>query len=153
MTHTTEDWIIETRARIHRAFVARYGTSIASELTSEVVAWAWEHKHELEAMENPTGYLYRVGQSKSRRLLRWRRSVVALPPEKRDDTHDPVVEPGLEIALASISAEQRQAVILVHCFGWTQPEVAEMLEVELHIVRNRVHRGLAALRESLGVQR
>lgn len=151
MTISFEEWLVETRPRLHRCFLARYGSAIAVELTSEVVAWAWEHRSEIDAMDNPSGYLYRVGQSKSRRLLRWRRSVVTLPEERRGDQHDPVVEPGLDTALASLSAEQREAVILVHCFGWTQPEVADMLEVELHTVRNRVHRGLISLRESLGV--
>jgi len=153
MTISFEEWLVETRPRLHRAFLARYGSVIADDLTSEVVTWAWEHRSEIDAIGNPSGYLYRVGQSKSRRLLRWRRTVVTLPEERSGDQHDPVVEPGLDTALASLNAEQREAVILVHCFGWTQPEVAEMLEVELHTVRNRVHRGLKALRESLGVTR
>jgi len=152
MTRSFVTWIEEARPRLHRAFLARYGTSIAGELTAEVTAWAWEHRDELEEMDNPSGYLYRVGQSKSRRLLRWRRSVVSLPSEGPIDGHDPIIEPGLDKALASLGEDQREAVILVHCFGWTQPEVAELLDVELHTVRNRVHRGMKALRHRLGVE-
>lgn len=150
MARPFEGWVVEARPRLERAFLARYGVEIAGELTAEVMAWAWEHRGELEAMSNPVGYLYRVGQSKARRLVRWRASTIALPPEQVADSGSPEFEPGLEVALVKLSDDQRTAVILVHCFGWTQPGVAELLDIELHTVRNRVHRGLAALRRELG---
>lgn len=151
MTTSFEALLGEVRPRLERAFLARYGTQVMPDLTAEVVAWAWEHRSEVEAMENPAGYLFRVGQSKARRHLRWGRRV-ALPVELRSNDSSPRFEPGLDRALADLSDDQRTAVVLVHCFGWTQPEVAEVLEVELHTVRNRVHRGMTALRASLGVE-
>ncbi len=77
---------------------------------------------------------------------------MTLPPEHQAPGHERTFEPGLDAALIALNDEQRVAVILVHCFGWTQPSVAELLEVELHTVRNRVHGGLSALRKSLGVE-
>lgn len=150
-TTSFEELIGKTRPRLERAFLARYGLDVAPDLTAEVLAWAWEHRDELEGVDNPAGYLYRVGQSKARRQLRWRRSRVQLPAEHPHSRGAPEFEPGLEDALRNLNNDQRTAVVLVHCFGWTQPEVAELLGVELHTVRNRVHRGMNALKSSLGV--
>lgn len=142
----------EVRRTLERAFVSRYGLDVGIEVAAEVVAWGWEHRDELADMANPMGYLYRVGQTKSKRLLKWL-DRVELPAETAANTREPQFEPGLDEALARLNAEQRQAVVLVHCFGMTQPQVAEILDVELHDVRNRVHRGLKNLRASLGVSR
>ncbi len=141
----------EIGPRLERAFLARYGTELVADLMAEVVAWAWEHRAEVQDMANPAGYLYRVGQSKARRLTRWRRAGLVLPPEFAGRAPQPEFEPGLDQALKALNHDQRTAVVLVHCFGWTQPEVAELLGVQLHTVRNRVHRGMKALKASLGV--
>lgn len=135
--------------RLSTAFLARYGADVGREVTSETLAWAWEHRDRLVDMENPAGYLFRVGQSKSRRLLRWSRESVRYPSEFSDD-QQPWVEPGLADALALLDEEQRTTIVLVHCFQWTYREVAELMDLELHGVRNRVHRGMARLRTELG---
>lgn len=135
--------------RLSTAFLARYGTEVGREVTSETLAWAWEHRERLVGMTNPAGYLFRVGQSKSRKLLRWSREPVRYPTENIDD-QQPWVEPGLADALALLDEEQRTTIVLVHCFQWTYREVAELMDLELHGVRNRVHRGMARLRTELG---
>jgi RNA polymerase sigma factor (sigma-70 family) len=60
-------------------------------------------------------------------------------------------EPGLPGALASLSERQRLAVVLVHGFGYTLREVAELTGVKLTTVQNHLERGLARLRAQLGV--
>lgn len=143
----------ELETRLKRAFVARFGIDVGIEITAEAMAWAWANRSELASADNPAGLLYRVGQSRSRRYLRWRRreAGTARFPAEFADRAPGWVEPGLDTALAELEIEQRTAIILVHCFEWTYPEVAELLEVPLHTVRNRVHRGLQNLRTSLGV--
>ncbi len=139
----------ELERRLSTAFLARYGADVGKEVTSETLAWAWEHRERLAEMENPAGYLFRVGQSKSRRLLRWSREPIRYPTENIDD-QQPWIEPGLADALALLDEEQRTTIVLVHCFQWTYREVAELMGLELHGVRNRVHRGMARLRAELG---
>lgn len=141
--------IPDLEQRLSTAFLARYGVEVGREVTSETMAWAWEHRDRLVDMDNPAGYLFRVGQSKSRRLLRWSREPVRYPAENITD-QQPWVEPGLADALASLDEEQRTTIVLVHCFQWTYREVAELMGLELHGVRNRVHRGMARLRSELG---
>ena len=152
LIHTIDLTAVEERLK--RAFVARYGLDIGLEVTAETMAWAWANRASIAQADKLLGLLYRVGQSRSRRYLRWRRhegKALCFPPERASD-HSSWIEPGLETALADLHADHRTAVVLVHCFQWTYPEVAELLDVPLHTVRNRVHRGLARLRASLGIQ-
>lgn len=145
--------LVVIESRLKRAFVARFGIDVGLDVTAEAMAWAWANRVELADADNPIGLLYRVGQSRARRYLRWRRRESAgfrFPPERAND-RPTLVEPGLEQALGDLDADHRTAVVLVHCFQWTYPEVAELLDVPLHTVRNRVHRGLAQLRRSLGI--
>lgn len=141
--------IVDLENRLSTAFLARYGPDIGREVTAETLAWAWENRAKLLGMDNPAGYLFRVGQSKSRRLLRWNRERIRYPEEQIFDG-EPWAEPGLSSALAKLDDEQRTVVVLVHCFQWTYREVAELLDLELHGVRNRVHRAMLKLRSELG---
>ncbi len=72
-------------------------------------------------VDHPVGYLYRVGQSATRRFLP--RPVPARLAEILE-TRFPDVEPGLLPALARLSEQQRTVVVLVHGYGWRQAEVA-----------------------------
>ena len=137
--------------RLNRALVARFGIDVGLEVTAETMTWAWEHRSRLERMDNPAGFLFRVGQSRSRRLLRWRRRRAQFPAVVVSGSM-PWTEPQLPAALAELDEDQRTAVVLVHCFEWTYAEVAELVDVPIHTVRNRVHRGLTRLRRSLGVE-
>mgnify|MGYP001827337774 CR=1 FL=1 len=134
---------VEPRLRI--ALVARDGPERGREATAEALAYAWEHWDRVGGMEHPVGYLYRVGQSKSR--SRRRPPVVADRPE----SHEPWVEPGLPTALQSLSNRQRMAVVLVHAYGWSQREAAEVMQVSPDTVRTHLERGLSKLRSALEV--
>ena len=65
------------------------------------------------------------------------------------DGHEPVFEPGLAPALKTLTARQRTAVVLVHGFGWTLREVAELTGTKVTTVQNHLERGLAKLRHTL----
>jgi DNA-directed RNA polymerase specialized sigma subunit len=54
-------------------------------------------------------------------------------------------------ALAALSERQRLAVVLVHGFGYTLREVAELIGIRQTTVQNHVARGLTRLRLMLGV--
>jgi len=131
--------------RLRRAFAAAYGADRGADATAEAMAWAWERWDRVRMMHNPTGYLFRVGQSRTRA----RRRPLVLPAPA--DTRVPWVEPGLPAALASLSEQQRVAVVLAHGFGWTHREVADLLRVSPSTVQNHVERGLAKLRDALEV--
>jgi len=132
--------------RLKAALVAAVGVERAADAAGEALAYACEHWDRLQAMENPAGYLYRVGVSRGRR---WRRLPPVFPPPP--DGEMPWVEPGLPRALGRLSERQRVAVVLVHCLDWTQDEVAELLSISRATVQTHLERGLHHLRNSLGV--
>lgn len=133
---------------LSRAFAARYGLDVGAEVTAETIGFAWEHWERVVAMENPSGYLYRVGQSAARRHVRWARRRVDLPIEPRWDDA-PAMQGDVFDALARLKPDHRVAVLLVHGYSFTYREVAALLGVSEAAVTNYVHRGLARLRSIL----
>jgi predicted RNA polymerase sigma factor len=63
--------------RLRRAFLAQRGVHGAADATAEALACAWERWPRVQAMENPVGYLYRVGLPRTR--VRMHTRVLALP--------------------------------------------------------------------------
>ena len=132
--------------RLRRAFVALYGPGVARDATSEALVYAWEHWERIREMDSPVGFLYRVGQSRSRKLRR-RPPLFPNPPR----SHEPWVEPALTAALGELSDKQRVTVVLMHCFAWTMSEVAELLGVGLTTVQKHEERAMVKLRRELEV--
>lgn len=128
---------------LERALIARYGVEVGREAAADAVTYAVEHWSKVAELANPVGYLYRVGQSSARRQHRWMRpDVIVSAPV----TTDHVVNIDLQRALMRLRVEQRVALFLVHCFGHSYGEVAEVLETSTANVKNHVTRGLARLR-------
>jgi DNA-directed RNA polymerase specialized sigma24 family protein len=137
-----ETFVAEVEPRLRRALVAAYGSDRGREATAEALAYAWERWTTVRGMGNAAGYLYRVGQSRTRPR---RRAAMELPVP----AGEPWVEPALPAALLALSEGQRTAVVLVHGFGWTLREVAELTRVKPTTVQNHLERGLARLRAAL----
>jgi RNA polymerase sigma-70 factor (ECF subfamily) len=143
----------EVEPRLRRALVAAYGADLGSDAAADALAWAWEHFDRVEPMANPAGYLWRVGQSSIRRALRGRTERWVAPPDDAggDRTGDHVYEPALAAALAGLTDRQRAAVLLVHGYGYTLAEAADVLGCRVRTLRNHLDRGLAKVRRALGV--
>jgi DNA-directed RNA polymerase specialized sigma24 family protein len=138
-------FVREVEPRLRRALIATYGRERGREATAEALGWAWEHWSRIENAQNPVAFLYRVGQSRSRR--RKLRVIVERPVSQVL-----FVEPGLSQALASLSQRQRTVVLLVEGAGWTQAETAAVLGLKLSTVQKHVERALAHLRQTLQVE-
>lgn len=139
----------EAEPRLRRALVARLGVERGREATAEALAWAFEHWSEVEPMANAVGYLYRVGVSRTRerKAIEPERAAAATTgslPRPGDD-----VDPELWAAVSDLSDNQRVAVVLVHAFGWSMKDVAELLEVSVPTVGTHLRRGLEHLRRRL----
>jgi DNA-directed RNA polymerase specialized sigma24 family protein len=131
--------------RLRAALMSAYGPERGREATCEALAFAWEHWERVSVLERPVGYLYRVGQSKSRPRKRPRPD----PPTTYD--HEPWFEPGLPKALEKLTRRQRMAVVLVDAYSWTQHEAAEVMGVADETLRTHLERGRRKLRASMGV--
>jgi len=138
-----ETFARDARPRLIRALAPVRGDE-AADGAAEALAYAWENWSTVSEMANPVGYLFRVGQSRTRRRRRPR-----LPEPATIGLPD--VEPRLMPALLRLPMTQRAAVWLVHGCEWRYSEVAEALGTSSSMVGNHVSRGLARLRTELEV--
>ena len=139
-----EAFVKAAEPRLSRALAAAYGFEDGQDATAEALAYAFEHWERLQHIANLPGYLFRVGQTRVRRR---RQPVLFAVP----DTSDHSFEPGLPAALAGLTQRQRVAVVLVHGYGYTLREVAELTGIRQTTVQNHLNRGLRRLRSTLGV--
>lgn len=139
-----EAFVREAEPRLRQALVAVRGPVAGRDATAEALAYAWEHWRRVRSMRNPIGYLFRVGQSRTR--LRKVAPVDPAPP-----TYLPDLEPELVHALGELTDPQRSAVFLVHGCGWSHADVAAVLEVTASTVATHLQRGTARLRQLLEV--
>jgi RNA polymerase sigma factor (sigma-70 family) len=139
-----EDFVLATQPQLSRALAAAYGFEDGQDATAEALAYAFEHWDKLQHVANLPGYLFRVGQTRGRRR---RQRVLYDVPEGENRNF----EPALPAALASLTQRQRIAVVLVHGYGYTLREVAELTGVKPTTVQNHLSRGLARLRAMMGV--
>ncbi len=139
-------FVKETEPRLSYAFAAAYGPEVGADVTAEALGWAWEHWGRVQEMDNPAGYLYRVGQSKARWYHRPRVLFPTVAPAEST-----AVDPVLPDALERLSKHQRVAVVLVHGLGYSEREVADLLGISRWSVRTHAERALKRLRMTLGV--
>ncbi len=127
--------------------MASYGPETGREAAADALEYAWVHWGQVESMDYPVAYLYRVGQSAAKKYRMG--TPVADPP---DDVSQPWFEPGLLPALSRLSDRQRTAVVLRHGFGHTYTEISEVLGVSIPTVQKHIDRALKKLRRSLEVE-
>lgn len=139
-------FVEETEPKLLRALVGAYGSEVGCEATRDAFAYAWEHWVRVSEMDNPVGYLFRVGQSRSRSYRRARTWFPEVPPQELPD-----VDPRLPAALRQLSRMQRAAVVLLFVEEMHEREVGEALGISRAAVRKHAERGLAKLRKALGV--
>lgn len=137
----------DAEPRLRRALIARHGMERGREATIDALTYGWRHWERVRTMQNPVGYLYRVGANSVRR----ERVVVPLTGHEPTIDATPWTEPDLELGLTRLTEQQRVSIVLRHSFDWTYEEIAELLEISVSSVRNHLRRGLDKLRDTLEV--
>jgi hypothetical protein len=94
-------------------------------------------------MENPIGYLYRVGRTSG---TPWLHRPTRLPDPHRSEP--PWIEPALPAGLSRLSRNQQTAVLLIKAYGLTYREVAELLAIGVSTVQKHGDRGLRTFEEN-----
>ena len=141
----------QAEPRLRTALSGAFGAEVGRDAAADALAWAWQHRERLDAMENPIGYLYRVGRSRALRDVRRREE-----PRPDDGMDGPCEDRDPELTLLALLAElpehQRVAVWMVHGLGYRHAEVGALLGCATATVATHVRRGLARLRRQLEVE-
>lgn len=64
------DLVRDIEPALRRGLTAGVGSQVGRDATAEALTYGWQHWDRIKDMTNPTGYLFRVGQNKARRLTR-----------------------------------------------------------------------------------
>ncbi len=140
-------WATDAEPRLRQSLTATFGTQAGCDATADALGVAWERWDQISSMENPIGYVYGIGRNMARRTTKKREPVFLDAVE----ASLPDIEPGLPRAVAQLPDNQRIAVTLLHGYGWSMSEVAELLGIKKTTVQNHAERGMSKLRRSLGV--
>ena len=143
-------FVREAEGPIRRALVAGFGLEVGRDAAEEALVHAWQHWDRVSTMENPRGYVYRVGHRTAQKLARRRQRPLALP-EVPATVGPTLVEPGLPAALSALTRQQRTVVVLACGYGLSQSDTARLLGITRSSVQRHLERGLAKLRHELGV--
>ena len=136
--------------RLRRVLASQYGVEVGVDAADAALAWAWEHWDRVEAMDNPAGYLYRVARTRAGRAVeRGRRVTLPSEPRSVTDEHSAQVAIDLADALRDLTERQRVAVLMVHAYGWTPTELADLMGLPAVTIRSHLRRGLRRLRTAL----
>ncbi len=141
------EFVTTHETRLRQSLTAAFGADRGREAAAEALAYGWEHWDRLSTMENPVGYLYRVGYDRARRIRGRKVRLPAIDPQRQV-----WIEPGLPAALASLPIKQRTVVALLYGYQWSMSEVAAQLGVSKGTVQTHAQRGLDRLRKKLGVE-
>ena len=139
-------FVNDHEARLRESLIAACGGQVGRDAAADALIYGWDNWDRICRMENPVGYLFKVGMSRGRNALSKRRPVF----DPVEPARIPDVEPRLPKALAGLTERQRTVVLLIHCFQWTQSEVAELLGLSKTTVQNHLERGMAGLRREIG---
>ncbi len=142
------EFVEDCQLRLRQALMASFGPETGRDAAAEAFVYGWENWDRVSAMENPVGYLYRVGQTSGRRMVK--RKTPTLPAVAVDRM--PWVEPGLPDAMRRLPRNQREVVFLLHAYDWSMSEVAELLGVSKATVQSYSDRAMRRLRRSLKVE-
>jgi RNA polymerase sigma factor (sigma-70 family) len=140
--------------RIHRALALALGDrDLASDAVDEAFARAYARWSHVQGLEDPTGWVYRVGSNWATSWLRKRRRRPTRPIEELDRAvRDPVADDGLAAAVARLPLKHRSAVVLRFYLDWPVDRIAAALDVPPGTVKSRLHRALGELRAQVEVQ-
>jgi RNA polymerase sigma-70 factor (ECF subfamily) len=146
-----EEFYRDQRAPIGRALAMTLGdTQLASEAVDEAMARAYQRWDRVQALDNPGGWVYRVGLNWSRSILRRAMRPAPAWVTKADVAIDGSgLDPAIDRALAELSIEQRAVVVCRLLIGYSEAQTATALGLRPGTVKSRLARATARLQALL----
>ncbi|MCU1364500.1 MAG: putative polymerase subfamily sigma factor [Ilumatobacteraceae bacterium] len=146
-----EDFYIANRAAVGRALALTLrDAELAADAVDEAMARAYERWTHVETLDNPVGWVYRVGLNWSRSFLRragrptpiWLVTPATAVDERGTD-------PAVDRALGELSVEQRAVVVCRLLLGYSEAQTAQALGIRPGTVKSRLNRATSRLHVSL----
>ena len=153
---TFEEFFHAHYERLLRAMYLATGDRCeAEDLAQDAMARVLERWARVSTVEDPVGYLFRVALNRRRSLLRRLTVAVRNAPRQlqlgsTEPTREVDQRDAIRRALDSLSAGQRDVLILCDWLGMTDAEAGRTLGISAGATRTRLHRARTAMRESLG---
>lgn len=144
----------EERERLFKALYFVTGNrEDAEELTQDAFLRLWERWDDIDRIDDPTGYLFRVALNGSRMRTRAaRRASRRLVPLERDrDPFDEIeLREDVRRLLLDLAPRQRAALLLLDMYGYGSEEAARIMGIRPSTVRALATQGRAVLRRTSG---
>jgi RNA polymerase sigma-70 factor, ECF subfamily len=127
----------------------------AEELMQDAFLKLWERWDSIHEVDDPTGYLFRIGlngfRMQRRRAAMSVRKVIPVP-EARDLFSDAEMRADVRALLLQLTSRQRAALLLVDLLGYPSEQAARILRVRPSTVRALAAKGRRALRAMEGAR-
>lgn len=144
-----EGFCARHRDPVGRALALALGDAdLAADAVDEAMIRAYQRWDRVGGLDNPGGWVYRVGMNHARSRLRRRRGREELL-HATGSVVDEMADADLAAALGALPLDQRSAIVCRYYLGWSEAETVTALRVRPGTVKSRVHRGLRALRRTL----
>jgi RNA polymerase sigma-70 factor (ECF subfamily) len=127
--------------------------SEAEDLMQDAFLKVWERWEHVQAVDDPSGYLYRTAMNLHRKHLR--RARLALrhaiwPRSPRDELDDVESRDVVLRTLAMLTPRQRMSLVLIDLLDYSSEDAGRLMGIKSTTVRVLASQGRAALRESMG---
>jgi RNA polymerase sigma-70 factor (ECF subfamily) len=147
------DFYAGSRDRVGRALAVTLGDAdLAADSVDEAMARAYQRWPSVSRMDNPSGWVYRVGLNLARsriRRLTHRRRVVVIGHAVSEAPEPEVLEPAILRALRELPVDHRSVVVCRLLLGWSEAETAQALGIRPGTAKSRLHRATATLADRL----
>jgi RNA polymerase sigma factor (sigma-70 family) len=151
-----DDFFEEEHERLFKALYFVTGNRHdAEELMQDAFLSLWERWGEIDRIDDPTAYLFRVALNGFR--MRRRRAAMAIRkvvpiPERRDPFLDAEMRADVRQLLLEVTPRQRAALLLVDLLEYPSEQAARILRVRPSTARALATKGRQALRAKEGAR-
>jgi RNA polymerase sigma factor (sigma-70 family) len=150
-------FFVEEHDRLFKALYFVTGNrDDAEELMQEAFLRLWERWHEIDRIDDPTAYLFRVAlnafRSRRRRVATALRKLTPAAELDRDDFTDAEMRADIRALLLGCTPRQRAALLLVDLLGYPSEQAARILGVRPSTVRALATQGRRTIRGTEGAR-
>ncbi len=147
---TFVDFYRDQRVPVARALAVTLNErALAEEAADEAMTRAYQHWKKVSGLDNPGGWVYRVGLNWACSFLRRRKRAEPPAPGHGVSEQPSPAEPAVIAALKVLPVDQRAVVVCRYLLGFSERETAAALGIRPGTAKSRTARALSRLRDEL----